>query len=452
MPLKIQSDPIPDPATMAGDVPRFGLLHTLATGALFSDRSRRPLEVFVLVGLILLLALAGWVIAGPDSGRRPAFRNGGLSVAALTARATLADDRPLDTAVAPKVEPIDYFQVPADVARQVNARIPFSTSPLRPARPFILTGTPAEHERAMTCLALAAYYEAGDDSAGQAAVIQVILNRLRHPAFPKNVCGVVLQGSDRATGCQFTFTCDGSMARRAPSPDQLARARYSAERGLTGGVFVVVGTATHYHTDWVLPRWSAQMDKITAFHGHLFFRWRGGWGMPAAFSGRYDGPEASDARFLRFAAPTADPALASDGGILPSSPALSPPQLPSTVQVAGMGQVAATGGVVKSDEARHIYYILFAGDDYPGSYAITAWKICAGKAPCTVYGWRSAADIPQIVQSARPNGVTFAFQKSDTGSHQSLWNCRQIARDNKSQCIAGTTPALTVAATSLPTL
>ncbi|WP_398286925.1 cell wall hydrolase [Sphingomonas daechungensis] len=60
----------------------------------------------------------------------------------------------------------------------------------------------------------AVYYEAGQESLdGQRAVAQVVLNRVRHPAFPANVCGVVYEGSTRATGCQFTFTCDGSLMR-----------------------------------------------------------------------------------------------------------------------------------------------------------------------------------------------------------------------------------------------
>ena len=42
---------------------------------------------------------------------------------------------------------------------------------------------------------------------------QVILNRVRDPNFPASVCGVVYQGAERVTGCQFSFTCDGSLAR-----------------------------------------------------------------------------------------------------------------------------------------------------------------------------------------------------------------------------------------------
>jgi hypothetical protein len=76
-----------------------------------------------------------------------------------------------------------------------------------------MAGSAEDRARARTCLAQTAWYEAGQDRAGQQAVVQVVLNRVRHPAYPKTICGVVFQGSERRTGCQFTFTCDGSLAR-----------------------------------------------------------------------------------------------------------------------------------------------------------------------------------------------------------------------------------------------
>ena len=105
------------------------------------------------------------------------------------------------------------------------------------------------------------HYEARDD--GQAAVAQVVLNRLRHPLFPKTVCGVVFQGSQKTTGCQFTFTCDGAMLRYTPAAAGWSRARDIARLALNGSVYAPVGHATHYHTDWVVPYWSASLEKIT---------------------------------------------------------------------------------------------------------------------------------------------------------------------------------------------
>jgi len=156
-------------------------------------------------------------------------------------------------------------------ARAANAAIPFVRGPLVPARPFRFHGTPATREQAVQCLATAALYEAGDDGPGQEAVIQVILNRVRLPAFPKTICGVVYQGSGLTTGCQFSFTCDGSFKRR-PEHRGWGAARVAAKRALSGYVFAPVGTATHYHADWVVPAWISSLDKVAQVHSHIFYR------------------------------------------------------------------------------------------------------------------------------------------------------------------------------------
>jgi spore germination cell wall hydrolase CwlJ-like protein len=144
----------------------------------------------------------------------------------------------------------------------------------------------ADRERATDCLAATGYYEAGTRAADQRAVMQVVLNRVRHPAFPHSICGVVFQGAERKTGCQFTFACDGSMARRQPSAAIWRQARITASEMLTGQIEPAVGNATHYHTDWVHPAWSSQMNKIAAIDTHLFFRWRGNIGEPQSFTTR----------------------------------------------------------------------------------------------------------------------------------------------------------------------
>src|SRR3546814_13165707 len=103
-------------------------------------------------------------------------------------------------------------------------------------------------------------YEAGDDAKGQQAVGQVVINRARHPAFPKSICGVVFQGSERATGCQFTFTCDGALGRRY-SDAAWQRARDNADLMPSGGTDPRVGLPTPFHTDRVRPYWSAHHQK-----------------------------------------------------------------------------------------------------------------------------------------------------------------------------------------------
>lgn len=158
-----------------------------------------------------------------------------------------------------------------DEARRLNASIPFSDEPLRPAKPYVFHGSPAARLQATECLATAALYEAGNDERGQKAVIQVILNRVRHPAYPKTVCGVVYQGSKRGTGCQFSFTCDGSMQRRRVR-EGWGVTRKAARLALNGYVFASVGTATHYHTDWIVPYWSGSLAKVAQVHSHIFYR------------------------------------------------------------------------------------------------------------------------------------------------------------------------------------
>ena len=180
----------------------------------------------------------------------------------------------------------------AETAQEINALRPFYKGDIPAARPFILQGSVGDAERAQRCLAQAVYYEAAREPLeGQRAVAQVVLNRLRHPAYPKSVCGVVYQGSARVTGCQFTFTCDGAL-RYAPEPGLWANAQAVARAALAGFVARQVGTATHYHADYVSPYWAPTLVKLNQIGAHIFYRWTGPGGLPAAFNGRYAGNEA----------------------------------------------------------------------------------------------------------------------------------------------------------------
>ena len=196
-------------------------------------------------------------------------------------------------------------------ARRINASLPFSASPVEAASAFTLAGVAdADRARAQLCLTQAVYYEAGFESeVGRRAVAQVVLNRLRHPAFPNSVCGVVYQGSN-APGCQFSFTCDGSLAR-PPSPSAWARAGEIAREALAGQVAPAVGQATHYHTDYVAPYWAPKLAKITQIGAHIFYRWPGAWGTKRAFTARYAGGEAigSGPEPLAVETEVAEPAL-----------------------------------------------------------------------------------------------------------------------------------------------
>jgi hypothetical protein len=146
----------------------------------------------------------------------------------------------------------------------------------------------------------AIYYEAGNEPVdGQRAVAQVILNRMRSPAYPHSVCGVVYQGAERKTGCQFTFTCDGSLAR-IPTTAGWARASSVAAAALAGYVYAPVGWATHYHADYVVPYWAQSLDKLSTIGRHIFYGWKGRSGTRAAFTSGYAGmePDITGARGL----------------------------------------------------------------------------------------------------------------------------------------------------------
>jgi spore germination cell wall hydrolase CwlJ-like protein len=139
------------------------------------------------------------------------------------------------------------------------------------ARQRAATFARAGKARELECLADAVYYEArGEGARGQFAVAQVVMNRVKHPAFPKTVCGVVFQGS-RHAGCQFSFACDGSM-RGGVEGQAWRRARRVAARALTGAALAEIGSATHFHTTGVSPAWGLEMARVAQVGEHIFYR------------------------------------------------------------------------------------------------------------------------------------------------------------------------------------
>lgn len=344
----------------------------------------------------------------------------------------------------PVVEPLVLDASNPDEARHLNALIPFSTAPNPAARPFHYSGGAAALARATDCLAAAMIYEAGDDAKGERAVGQVVLNRLRHPAFPKTVCGVVFQGQERATGCQFTFTCDGAMARR-PSTVAWERARGLASAMLAGDVYKPVGTSTHYHTDWVMPYWSKTLDKVTAVDTHLFFRWTGWWGTPAAFA--------------RSVAITAEPAIVKLAALSPvhRDDALEfaldgvggtlvddafPPLVIGPEQIGkrvGPGKLTAveTGG-------NGFVMTLDKGGD-PARYAEAASRICAGRAQCRLLAWTNPHETPQafpVKDSSLPSMSFSYIRVKETGLERMLFNCDEFPSVPRIQCMARRLPAV----------
>ena len=150
------------------------------------------------------------------------------------------------------------------------------------AQPF--HSSALDQARQLDCLAQAVYYEArGEIPAGQAAVAQVVLNRVRHPAFPKSVCAVVYQGAEDHN-CQFSFACDGS-TEESREPSAWRRAQKIASRALSGYVMVDVGNATHFHVATITTAWDGML-KVADIGAHVFYRFGGAHGLPNAFTAK----------------------------------------------------------------------------------------------------------------------------------------------------------------------
>ncbi len=129
------------------------------------------------------------------------------------------------------------------------------------------------------CLASGIYFEArGESVKGQAAVAQVILNRVRNPAYPHTICGVVYQNEDWRNRCQFSFACD-SIKDRVNSEYHWRVARDVAMAVTAGKIWLPqVGSATHYHAVYVRPKWAKTMEKVGRIGLHVFYRtYGGGW-------------------------------------------------------------------------------------------------------------------------------------------------------------------------------
>lgn len=126
------------------------------------------------------------------------------------------------------------------------------------------------------CLAEAIYYEARSETrSGQIAVAQVVQNRVRSKHYPDTICGVVYQGAERRTGCQFSFTCDGS-TEREPKGASWRMSKAVAKMVVTQPPRNLVNRSTHYHTTEVNPVWSGTLEKTRTVGSHIFYRfpWR----------------------------------------------------------------------------------------------------------------------------------------------------------------------------------
>jgi spore germination cell wall hydrolase CwlJ-like protein len=368
-----------------------------------------PIIRAILIAVSLMLVVAPALIVRFAPHRPP------------TPRVKLAE-RVVPQTELPQVEPVEFQALAPDDAKSFNATVPFSTLPNPAARPFFIGGTDDDRARAIDCLAVAVLYEAGDDTEGERAVAQVIVNRARHPAFPKTICGVVFQGSERSTGCQFTFTCDGALNRWKPSAVAWDRARDVAKAALSGSVDKVVGYSTHYHTNWVVPYWSSSLDKVAAVETHLFFRWTGWWGTPPAFSRTISSGE---------------PAIAALGAISDAHRIASAALTEITPATISSASVADVSGQPLSIDPNSFLVTLdprMGADAFP----VVALKTCGARDYCKLMAWTDKARTPVGLPLEQAQIVTMAFSYLRDKAHgyeKSLWNCAQFKRAAKNECM-----------------
>jgi hypothetical protein len=149
-----------------------------------------------------------------------------------------------------------------DAWQPQQSSLPLNAMPLR-----------ANAESEIKCLATALYFEArGEGIKGQMAVAQVILNRVKNPAYPKTICGVVYQDAKYMHRCQFSFACDGTHDVIAEK-DAWAQALGLARRIVTGGsttIVAEVGNSISYHSTDVNPDWS-NMRRVDRIGHHVFY-------------------------------------------------------------------------------------------------------------------------------------------------------------------------------------
>ncbi|MCB2015112.1 MAG: cell wall hydrolase [Sphingobium sp.] len=381
----------------------------------------------VAAALLLLIPLLGTEFAdiGSTGGKE------GSSIAASYGRTP------------PPVEPMAVRALSPDEARAHNASIPFSNAPKPAARPFHFASAGNDLDRAIDCLAAAQYYEAGDDPAGQKAVAQVVLNRVRHPAFPKSVCGVVFQGAERTTGCQFTFTCDGSMAHTPPAP-AWDRSRALARRMLSGLVDREVGYATHYHTDWVVPYWSSSLDKIGEVHTHLFFRWQGWWGTPRAFLRSVHEAEPKIISLARLS-PFHDPLSGDDADSGMRAPQMTVnatdlAEAPKGYSIDTAHPSGSAGGasVIATSAEKDAFILSLPNDMATSDYLSAARTFCSGRTKCRIMGWRANAPPPGgfPVPSKALSSMQFSYiHDASSNLQRLLWNCDMVPQDNPRNCM-----------------
>lgn len=164
-----------------------------------------------------------------------------------------------------------YAAIPSDALVQ-KAKPKVSDVTIGYSKDFISSQPKASGGDQFSCLATALYFEArGESVKGQFAVAEVILNRVDSHRYPNSVCGVVNQGSNRRSGCQFSYTCDGK-ADRIREKAAYSQVAKIAKLMLDGAPRSLTSGATHFHTTQVKPRWARRFPRTAKIGSHLFYR------------------------------------------------------------------------------------------------------------------------------------------------------------------------------------
>ena len=395
-------------------------------------RDNAPLYAIGALLIAVFAALAIWRAGSPEP---PAKLDATVEAPTRNSAPPPLDALPADADDASVV----WSRLGPEEARARNASVPLAAGGVGTARPFAFTGNGVDRERATGCLALAALAEAGQGDADQRAVMQVVLNRVRHPAFANTVCGVVFQGSERATGCQFSFTCDGSLARTYPAA-AMQSARRRAVEALGGYVHAPVGNATHYHADYVWPWWSPRLDKVAVVGTHIFYRWRGFWGTPQALSARYRGSEPDPLGLEATAAAVERPAL-------PTRSFAEDGEATRTITAGAQD----TPRVIERREDRplpssgdpRVHFVLVARSDEPAALIERARALCPGEGFCQVYGWTESEAIPDALplsDQARRN-LRFSFLPARSGNGEAIFfDCQLFPTPSQGRCMPRARP------------
>lgn len=127
-----------------------------------------------------------------------------------------------------------------------------------------------EREKELSCLALNIYREAGHENfEGKVGVAQVVMNRVLHPGFPKDVCGVVYQKNVvmEKVICQFSWFCDAATKARPINKEAYEESYAVAKKVLLENFRLdIMKDALYYHADYVNPQWNKEFIGKIGHH------------------------------------------------------------------------------------------------------------------------------------------------------------------------------------------